>query len=107
SPTAHEVIPGSFSELTTTPSRAHWATTRVWDTAAHSRYRFETWALLLHPRRAIVGRPAFLSSPAAEAARFIGRRFSGGRFSATQGGTGGITRVVGPALFWCLDHRAG
>src|ERR1700752_485623 len=50
----------------------------------------------------MVGRPTFLSSPAGEAARFIGRHFC-----VSLGDTGGFVRVVGCALFWRLAHRAG
>src|SRR6267143_5167371 len=50
----------------------------------------------------MVGRPAFLRIPTGEAARSIGRHFS-----VSRGRTGGLTRVVGCALFWRISYRAG
>ena len=52
------------------------AATGVQDAAAYVIYGLETRARMRHPLRAIVSRPAFLSSRAGEAPRSIGRRFS-------------------------------
>src|SRR6266404_9974127 len=79
----HVVIPDTFPELTP-PSRAHQAATGIWNTAAC--YGLESCAQLLHPCGGIVGRPAFLSSTAGEAARYIGRHFC-----VSRGDSGGVT----------------
>jgi hypothetical protein len=89
---ALEVIPGSLPELTA-PSRAHRVATGIADPTACSCYSPEGCALLVHLLGAMAGRPAFLSSPAGEAARSIWWHF------CVSGEAGGVTGVGGRALF--------
>src|SRR6202011_2723042 len=91
SPTAHEVIPDGFSELTA-PSCQHQAATGLCDTAAGMCCGLESCAPLPRPLRTMVGRPTFLRSPAGEAGRYIRLHFC-----VSRGDTGGVTPVSGCA----------